>query len=115
MHKNRPITTPWLVGLLLLGLASCSMSSETAAPQGAAPTAQAGSLQGGYLGKDPGAAAPAAPSPARMSYAAAWCVQSLDPGRCRSRAASDHDWCMAHNPDRYDNCRRMMDFVGWHN
>jgi len=110
------VPASWLVGLLLLALAACSMSSDTAAPQGAAPAAQTGSLQGGYLGKDPGAAAASSRASApTMSVAAAWCAQSPEPGRCRSRAASDHEWCMAQNPDRYDNCRRMMDFIGWHN
>jgi hypothetical protein len=99
----------WLVGLSLLGLGACADF-----PQPTAPANQAG--QGGYLGKDPGEPVTSVPPPARMAtIAAGWCVQSPDPGRCRSRAASDHQWCMAQNPDRYDNCRRMMDFVGWHN
>jgi hypothetical protein len=110
------IQASWLAGLLLLALAACSTSQDTAAPQGSAPVAQTGSLQGGYLGKDPGATAASASAPApRMAVSAAWCNQSPELGRCRSRAASDHEWCMSQNPDRYDNCRRMMDFIGWHN
>jgi len=40
-------------------------------------------------------------------------IHSVEPSRCRSRAADDHAWCLQHNPARYADCRRTMDYMGW--
>jgi hypothetical protein len=77
---------------------------------------QLGSLQGGYLGKNVGqTATPLKPVTAAdyLTAPAAWCQNSVEPSRCRSRAEDDHAWCMAHNPARYADCRRTMDYMGW--
>jgi hypothetical protein len=79
---------------------------------------QLGSVQGGYLGKNIGAELkPMVRSGVSgpTSSPAAWCEDSLDPGRCRSRAADDHAWCAEHNPGHYASCRQTMDYIGWHN
>jgi hypothetical protein len=81
-----------------------------------APAPQLGSLQGGYLGKNPGqSATPLKPTSAAdyLTSAAAWCENSVEPSRCRSRATDDHAWCLQHNPARYADCRRTMDYMGW--
>jgi len=87
----------------------------------AAPSAvpHPGSGQGGYLGVNPGAGL-SAPKPAdaaeMMVNPAAWCrTGSVEPDRCASRAMPDHQYCMAKGADHYATCRRMMDFIGWHN
>jgi hypothetical protein len=76
-----------------------------------------GSHQGGYLGENAGSKlAPARAADADMKASPmAWCANAMDPGRCRSRAEPDHAYCLQHNPDNYANCRRTMDFIGWHN
>jgi hypothetical protein len=78
---------------------------------------QMGSLQGGYLGKNPGGAlqqTTPATAPGPTSAPTAWCDGfSMVPGRCRNRAAADHDWCATRQPTRYADCRRTMDFMGW--
>jgi len=87
----------------------------------AAPSAQPhpGSQQGGYLGINPGAglnAAKPADTAEMMANPAAWCrTGSVEPGRCASRATSDHQYCMQKGADHYASCRRTMDFIGWHN
>ena len=82
-----------------------------------APPPQLGSLQGGYLGQNPGGALTArtpASAPGPTSAPIAWCDGfSLVPGRCRNRAAADHDWCATRQPNRYAECRRTLDFMGW--
>jgi hypothetical protein len=77
---------------------------------------QLGSLQGGYLGKNPGqSATPLKPASAAdyPSSPEAWCQNSVEPSRCRSRAADDHAWCLQHSPASYADCRRTMDYMGW--
>jgi hypothetical protein len=87
----------------------------------AAPSAQPhpSSQQGGYLGVNPGAGL-SAPKPAdaaeMMANPVAWCrTNSVEPGRCASRALPDHQYCMQQGADHYATCRRAMDFIGWHN
>jgi hypothetical protein len=100
---------------------------------GAAPAGPSqGSGQGGYLGLNPGAQLSALPgaslgkdAAARgqplkptsgadyMSSPAAWCVNSVEPSRCRPRAAEDHALCAPRGPERYASCRRTMDYMGW--
>jgi hypothetical protein len=74
---------------------------------------QLGSLQGGYLGKNPGAAAMPLKPAADSTAPDAWCRNSVEPSRCRSRAAEDHAWCVAHPGMAYAECRRTMDYMGW--
>jgi hypothetical protein len=78
---------------------------------------QMGSLQGGYLGKNPGGALNAktpASAPGPTSAPTAWCDGfSMVPGRCRNRAAADHEWCATRQPERYADCRRTLDYMGW--
>jgi hypothetical protein len=40
---------------------------------------------------------------------------SIEPGRCRSRADSDHEMCAKQNsdPSHYLSCRRTLDLFGW--
>ena len=81
------------------------------------PPPQMGSLQGGYLGKNPGGALQQT-TPAMVlgptSAPTAWCdAKSLVPGRCRNRAVADHQWCAARAPERYADCRRTLDLMGW--
>jgi len=86
------------------------------APPTVAPPPQLGSMQGGYLGRNPGqAATPMRPATASdyLTSPAAWCQNSVEPSRCRSRADDDHAWCIAHNPTHYADCRRTMDYMGW--
>jgi hypothetical protein len=75
-----------------------------------------GSQQGGYLGANPGGSLkplkPATPAEYLVTPAA-WCVNSVEPSRCRSRAADDHAWCLQRGADNYASCRRTMDFMGW--
>jgi hypothetical protein len=83
-----------------------------------APTAapQLGSLQGGYLGKNPGQSATPLKAASTADYLTspeAWCQNSVEPSRCRSRAADDHAWCVQHDPAGYAGCRRTMDYMGW--
>jgi len=82
----------------------------------ASPPPQLGSLQGGYLGKNPGAGVTPLKPASAADYLAdptAWCRNSVEPSRCRPRAAEDHAWCIAHDAARYADCRRTMDFMGW--
>jgi hypothetical protein len=75
-----------------------------------------GSGQGGYLGLNPGGSLkPARPvTPAEyLTSPAAWCTNSVEPSRCRSRAADDHAWCVQRGPNDYASCRRTMDYMGW--
>jgi hypothetical protein len=79
---------------------------------------QLGSMQGGYLGINPGAhLTPKASAESDMTASpTAWCqAKSVEPDRCASRAAADHQYCMQQGADHYANCRRMMDYIGWHN
>ncbi len=76
-----------------------------------------GSHQGGYLGLNAGATLkPMVMMTGDMRASPMmFCQTSVEPGRCRSRALSDHAYCMERNPDRYAVCRRAMDYIGWHN
>ncbi len=84
-----------------------------------APPPQMGSLQGGYLGKNPGGALQQTTPTAILgpsSAPTAWCdAKSMVPGRCRNRAAADHQWCATRAPEpaRYGECRRTLDLMGW--
>src|SRR5258708_29804258 len=65
---------------------------------------QPGSGQGGYLGKNAGGSQtplkPATPAE-YLTSPVAWCSNSIEPSRCRPRAAEDHAWCLQHRPDNY--------------
>jgi hypothetical protein len=123
--------------LAVLAVGACLIAPGAFAQQSPTPSHiyDGGSGQGGYLGSDPGAestpAAPqqlgampnalrGAPQPARPTIDAsspptAYCDSaSMEPDRCRSRAADDHKMCS----DRTDSasymaCRRTLDLFGW--
>jgi hypothetical protein len=86
------------------------------AASSAAGAPQLGSLQGGYLGRNPGQNATPLKRASLADYLnspAAWCENSVEPSRCRSRAADDHAWCLQRGAERYAACRQTMDYMGW--
>jgi hypothetical protein len=96
------------------GYLGLNPGGQLAPPPATSP--QLGSLQGGYLGKNAGqTATPLKPASAAdyLASATAWCDNSVEPSRCRTRAADDHGWCLQHNPTHYADCRRTMDYMGW--
>jgi hypothetical protein len=98
------------------GYLGVNPGSQVATAPSAVP--QPGSHQGGYLGLNPGArlVPQAAPAGDMTATPTAWCqANSMVPGRCVSRAAADHQYCMQQGADHYAACRRAMDFIGWHN
>ncbi|MEJ0072042.1 MAG: hypothetical protein WDO24_28695 [Pseudomonadota bacterium] len=107
-----------VAGATLLLAAGCASTGESGSAAGPASGPPQGSGQGGYLGSNAGSALQPAKPPGNDMKASptAWCrAASVEPGRCMSRAAPDHAYCMEHNPDHYETCRRNMDFIGWHN
>jgi hypothetical protein len=108
IFRNRDMTKRFAVALIagatLLLAAGCSEMEST---------------PGGYMGNNAGHVlkpADAAESDMKTGSPTMWCrAASVEPGRCMSRAAADHAYCLGHDPDHYAACRRAMDFIGWHN
>ena len=124
--------------LAMLAVGACLMAPAAFAQQlpNPAHNYEGGSGQGGYLGTHPGAEAPAQQPQRQLgampnglrgaqpqqrnaidasSPPTAYCdAASMEPDRCRSRAADDHKMCADRSDSAsYMSCRRTLDLFGW--
>src|SRR3954466_15656787 len=108
-------TTGVAVALSLLAPAALadSQASFPSNAVGQSPSHVQGSGQGGYLGQHPGpvprpqmSAVPGTQmAPAPGDEMMAWCRNSPEPSRCRSRASAEHGICAGKTPESYARCR----------
>jgi hypothetical protein len=115
--KHR-LATGLTVSLLLLAPAALADSQAAFGYNrlGQTPSHVDGSGQGGYLGQNPGSvgrpqmsAVPGERRPPAGDDMMAWCRNSPEPSRCRSRASVEHELCGGRSPESYGRCRAAMD------